>query len=972
MVEIIDLKQEKQNSCRIMICQLDSIEFDWTISFGLHFLTYNDKISNKIKEFLKIAKLNSVDIIVFPELSIPEKLIEKIQEWSKEQEAIVICGSHYYNNQDRFISRCPVIIKGIVYFTEKIFLSPHEKSPIKGEGLNSGTKILKFTNSFIGNFAVLICSDYLEDSIKKDLDLQSLDILCVPSFQRDSMLYHNRMNIDCENSDLGIYIFYSNFKDLKYGDGNSSLFGLMDRVFSEKLKDASYTDLKPDKKLFQFKKESEYLIADINIANKRPFANRNLSTAPNFQLISTNTQTKNKDLTFIQKVAHDDERYKRIDELYVPPVEYDEIIEILKAKNIVFIVGDPGIGKTYTAVKILKTYFEHGYEPIWFSGLEKEERELQSKVLTDFTPSENQIVYFEDPFGRTAFERRDSLFQVFSPLLDKLSSLNCKIIITSRKEIFEIFSKESLLEKEILQLRKELNIRNPSYNIDGLCLIFDKLASIICDWYENKEYRELVYSAINSKRITTPLAIRDLVFVSRNLKSKKILIEHIERRGSEIIKVFALEILSSSITTKTLLYLTYFCGTKGKPYLAELFINVGKELTKLNLSLASFSLNVEMRSQIGYRIEQFGFVKSAYKFSHPIYEESLSNLILSDSKCETIAKIIIQEVAKKDVKIAYLIINKYVIKYPDVSLLLFKHMFEINRKIEDKSLRLILCQRLISTYFNSKNLDFFNQAIRFYSLNEIINDINNNFSGWRNLTQKLQLCRVYIKNSPPGFDFSIIETINWEKVFSNKNDPYFALPQWLHLLFLSVSVNPASLSIYLNKKGTSIIRRGYLFLDENDRKRLIKLLKGHALQEELRLYDTKMENISRTKNINKSMLFMEIIFSELEYFGKIIIDEGALTAISKSYINLLPVGITNIIGDFSAGSIVGIYSENDDFIGVGVVEYSADDLKKIMKHSSNEFQELVGYFHTSCAIKYDSLKRFKDKEELGKWTYIIN
>lgn len=499
MIETIDLKQEKQTSCRVMICQLNSVEYDWTNSYGLYFLTNNDKLTNKIKEFLKIAKQNSVDLLVFPELSIPEKFMEKIQEWSKEQEAIVICGSHYYNNHGIYISRCPVIIKGNIYFSEKVNPSPLEKSPIAGEGINSGNKILKFTNSFIGNFGVLICSDYLEESLKNELDLNSLDILCVPSFQRDSKLYHNRMNIDCENSDRGIYILYSNFKDPKNGDGNSSIFGLMDKLFSEKLKSAGYTDSNPDKKLFQFKEESEYLIAELNVDSKRPFANRNIATEPNFRLISTNTQTKNKDLAFTQKVAHDDERYKRIDELYVPPVEYEEIIEILAKKNIVFIVGDPGIGKTYTAVKILKNYFEKGYEPIWFAGLEKEERELQSKVLIDFIPSENQIVYFEDPFGRTAFERRDSLFQVFSPLLDKLSNLNCKVIITSRKEIFETFSKESLLEADVLRLKKELNIRNPSYGIKELRLIFDKLGSLICDWFEIKEYKELVYTAIHKR-----------------------------------------------------------------------------------------------------------------------------------------------------------------------------------------------------------------------------------------------------------------------------------------------------------------------------------------------------------------------------------------------------------------------------------------------------------------------------------------
>lgn len=954
-----------------MICQLNSVEYDWTNSYGLYFLTNNDKLTNKIKEFLKIAKQNSVDLLVFPELSIPEKLMEKIQEWSKEQEAIVICGSHYYSSQGVHISRCPVIIKGNIYFSEKVNPSPLEKSPIVGEGINSGTKILKFTNSLIGNFGVLICSDYLEENLKNELDLNSLDILCVPSFQRDSKLYHTRMNIDCENSERGIYILYSNFKDPKNGDGNSSIFGLMDRLFSEKLKNAGYTDSNPDKKLFQFKEESEYLVAELDIDSKRPFANRNIATEPNFRLISTNTQAKNKDLAFIQKVAHDDERYKRIDELYVPPVEYEEIIEILDKKNIVFIVGDPGIGKTYTAVKILKNYFEKGYEPIWFAGLEKEERELQSKVLIDFIPSDNQIVYFEDPFGRTAFERRDSLFQVFSPLLDKLSNLNCKVIITSRKEIFETFSKESLLEADVLRLKKELNIRNPSYGTKELRLIFDKLGSLICDWFEKKEYKELVYTAINDEQITTPLAIRDLIFVSRNLTSAEMLIEHIKRRGSETIKVFALEILSTSITAKTILYLTYFCGTKGKPYLSELFVNIARELANLNLTISSFSLNVEMRTQLGFRIEQFGSIKSAYKFSHPVYEESLSNLILSDPYCEIIAKIIIQELAKKDIKTAYMIINKYVVKYPDVSLLLFKHLLEIDSQIVDTSLRLTVCQKLISTYFVTKNNDFFNLALQFFSLADLINDINNT-TDWSELSQKLSLCVRYINNSPIDFDSSITNKIEWEKVFSNKNDHYFIPSKLLHLLVLSGSINPISLSVFIDKKGNNLVKKMYLLLDSNDRKRLYKLLKGHSVQREFRRYKNSVEGIDNIKGAKKFQLFRRIIFSELKYFGRIVIDPGAQKAISKPWLNLLPVGIKEVTGNFQSGATVGVFNEDQNLIAVGVVEYSSEDLKKIMRHPSSVFQELIGYYHTSCAIKADFLKRLKTKEELNQWTYIEN
>jgi hypothetical protein len=56
--------------------------------------------------------------------------------------------------------------------------------------------------------------------------------------------------------------------------------------------------------------------------------------------------------------------YDRIDRLYVPPKEYDDIKKLLFEKQIVFITGTAEYGKTYTAVRLLWEYFMKGYEPI--------------------------------------------------------------------------------------------------------------------------------------------------------------------------------------------------------------------------------------------------------------------------------------------------------------------------------------------------------------------------------------------------------------------------------------------------------------------------------------------------------------------------------------------------------------------------------------------------------------------------------
>jgi predicted amidohydrolase/predicted ribosome-associated RNA-binding protein Tma20 len=979
MIEIIDLNQKPQEICRTMICQFNSSEYNWDIIDGLYFIKDDDKLNLKLRDFLSIAKQNSIDLIIFPELSIPQKQIEKLQEWSINQGTIIIAGSHYYKNNDKYIQRCPVIIKGNVFFTEKIYLSPLEKSPIITEGAKPGDKVLKFVNSFIGNFAILICSDYLNDEVKKQLDLNSIDILCVPAFQRDSEMYYRRLNIDCENSHLGIYINYVNFLDSDYGDGNSAIFGIMDKMYCEKLKKSGYTDLIPDKKVIQLTELNEYAIVDLNLRNKRPFVNRNIETSPNIQLISRNTLTLNTDIEFLKKILHDDERYKRIDELYVEPQEYNDILSILESNNIIFIIGDPGIGKTYTAVKILKEYFNKGFEPIWFAGLEKEEREIQSKALRDFEPTGNQIIYFEDPFGRTAFEKRDSLYQVFSPLMDKLKNSNSKVIVTSRKEIFETFSKESLLEKQILDFKQELNVTNPSYNEQQLKAIFDKLCCIFCDWHSNQTYLSLVYKAITKGKLSTPLAIRDLIFVSRHIDSQDTLSENIKKREKDYIRAFSLEILSTTLNTKLILYLVYLVGLKGKPFLSELYNSTSDELIKLNFDIKNLSLNVGIRSQIGYRVEQFGYNKTIYKLSHPVYEEALSNLIISDSDSEVITKAIINNLMKIDTKIAFKIINQFIFKNPDVAILLISDLLDKNNELDNSDDRCTITKNLISTYSSTDNEIYFKLACGIYPLDRLINDMNQftalkNYFSYKSLSGQLMLCQRYINNSPIEFDSSITDSIDWEKIFTNshnKSGGYFNHSRTLHILTLSASINPISIQSFIKKRGKNIIKKTYLFSDENDRKRLYLLLKGNSLQKEIKRYSIELEKIEVDKNESKSSLLKKVIFSDKKYYGKIYIDDGAWKVIKKNWGSLLPVGIYKIEGSFEDGTIIGVFNTKNILVAVGLSEYSSGKLDIIKQNRSENFTNLIGYYHTCSAIRPRFLKNLKQSER-SVWVYQEN
>jgi glutamate 5-kinase len=74
--------------------------------------------------------------------------------------------------------------------------------------------------------------------------------------------------------------------------------------------------------------------------------------------------------------------------------------------------------------------------------------------------------------------------------------------------------------------------------------------------------------------------------------------------------------------------------------------------------------------------------------------------------------------------------------------------------------------------------------------------------------------------------------------------------------------------------------------------------------------------------------------------GTIAIDEGAARVLREKGSSLLPVGITDVDGEFEAGDAVEVAS-NGAVIGKGIVNYSAEELRRIKGMRSGEVRELM-------------------------------
>jgi Predicted amidohydrolase len=313
-----DLNAKRPQKVRLLITQFTTSHEDWEQKDGLYFQKNPDSVWSNIDKLLTLACKYNVNMVIFPELSVPSQCISAIRSWSKKTGATVIAGSHYYKTNDKYISRCPIIVAGEIFFTEKITPAPSEKSPFEGEGIVSGNIITLIKNSPVGNFGVLICADYLNSDIRRILIQNNIDILCVPACQNNSELYYSRMNIDCEENENGIYIVYSNMKYDKFGDGRSALFGKMDKFWLEQIRNKGLTDMNPFHKIFEMNSIKNSIVIDVDLDHKRPYINRTVNSDPNVFFLKTEIATDYLTKEFLYSIPHTDEKSKKIGDVLKP------------------------------------------------------------------------------------------------------------------------------------------------------------------------------------------------------------------------------------------------------------------------------------------------------------------------------------------------------------------------------------------------------------------------------------------------------------------------------------------------------------------------------------------------------------------------------------------------------------------------------------------------------------------------------
>lgn len=89
--------------------------------------------------------------------------------------------------------------------------------------------------------------------------------------------------------------------------------------------------------------------------------------------------------------------------------------------------------------------------------------------------------------------------------------------------------------------------------------------------------------------------------------------------------------------------------------------------------------------------------------------------------------------------------------------------------------------------------------------------------------------------------------------------------------------------------------------------------------------------------------------------GKIIVDDGAKKVLLQNGKSLLPSGIIDVDGDFDIGSVVGVVGQKGEEFVRGIVNYSAEEIRKIKGKNTSEIIDVLGYKDYDEVIHRDNL-----------------
>lgn len=97
------------------------------------------------------------------------------------------------------------------------------------------------------------------------------------------------------------------------------------------------------------------------------------------------------------------------------------------------------------------------------------------------------------------------------------------------------------------------------------------------------------------------------------------------------------------------------------------------------------------------------------------------------------------------------------------------------------------------------------------------------------------------------------------------------------------------------------------------------------------------------------------IAGHLQARGTVMVDAGAVRALTTGGRSLLPAGVLNVTGDFSRGEMVMVLDEAGRVIARGLANYGAEDARSIMGHPTRAIESILGFMGEEELVHRDNM-----------------
>jgi glutamate 5-kinase len=93
----------------------------------------------------------------------------------------------------------------------------------------------------------------------------------------------------------------------------------------------------------------------------------------------------------------------------------------------------------------------------------------------------------------------------------------------------------------------------------------------------------------------------------------------------------------------------------------------------------------------------------------------------------------------------------------------------------------------------------------------------------------------------------------------------------------------------------------------------------------------------------------------LQMRGTVRVDAGAARKLREDGVSLLPIGVTDVQGDFARGDVIAVHSSQGQELARGLANYSAAEARLIARKPSSQIAALLGYCNEPELIHRDNM-----------------